>query len=149
MKVYLDIDGVLVMHSQKTPYSDEFIKFLVENFDCYWLSTNVKGNTDFVLNRLKDIFSPKTMEYIKKIKPTDWKTLKTEAINLNEDFWWFDDFVLQKEREILKEKNKSNRLILIRLKEFHWTLKDYLDFYKEKGELCSLDDGVTWKPINE
>ena len=144
MKAYLDIDGVLVIHNQKTPHSDEFIKFLVENFDCYWLTTNVKGDIDFVFNRLKDIFGSETMKYIKKIKPTNWQTLKTEAINLDEDFWWFDDFVLQKERAILEEKNKSNRLILIKLKEFHWTLKDYLNFYKDMGGFFSLDDGVVY-----
>ena len=142
MKVYLDIDGVLVMHGEKTQYADEFIKFLVENFDCYWLSTNVKGNTDFVLNRLKNIFSPETMECIKKIKPTNWQTLKTEAINLDEDFWWFDDFALQKETEILAEHRKENRLILVRLKEFSWTLYDFLDFYKQNNLFCSLNDRV-------
>jgi len=134
MKIYLDVDGVLVMHGEKTLHSDEFIKYLVKNFDCYWLTTNVKGNTDFVLNRLKDIFSPETMEYLKKLKPTDWGTLKTDAINFDEDFWWFEDYVLEKELEVLKEKGKEKCLVQIGLKDSH--------FYKKNKFISSLEDVI-------
>lgn len=116
MKAFLDIDGVILANDrQKANYSDEFIKYLVENHDVYWLTTHCKGDANFTIEHLGGYFSPETMELLKKIKPTNWDTWKTEAINLNEDFLWFDDQVFDEEINILKVNNKYGSWVQIDL----------------------------------
>ena len=45
MKLYIDIDGVLLKLRDPHPagYAKEFISYIVEHFDCYWLATHCKG----------------------------------------------------------------------------------------------------------
>jgi len=127
MKIYLDVDEtILANNKQKANYADEFIKFLVENHDCYWLSTNVKGNTDFIIHRLEEFFDSKTMKYVEKIKPTNWQTWKTEAIDFSKDFLWFDDYLFEEEVKVLKEKNKLDSWIKIDLSKNPDQLEDLI-----------------------
>jgi len=39
-----------------------------------------------------------------KIQPTNWDTLKTEAIDFTNDFRWFDDNIKEAEMVVLKER---------------------------------------------
>ena len=50
-----------------------------------------------------------------KIKPTKWKVLKTEAINMNEDFLWFDDTLSWGEEQELKKHNKVSSYVKVNL----------------------------------
>lgn len=117
MKAYLDIDGVILANDQqKANYSDEFIKYLVENYDVYWLTTHCKGDASFAVELLsRRGFSPETLEYIKKIKPTNWNTWKTDAIDFSEDFLWFDDQVFNEEIRVLRENGKYSSWLQINL----------------------------------
>ncbi|MCL5410455.1 MAG: hypothetical protein M1324_01220 [Patescibacteria group bacterium] len=127
MKVYLDVDEtILANNKQKANFADEFIRYLVENHNCYWLSTNVKGDTDFILNRLKEFFDKRSMDYIRKIKPTNWKTWKTEAIDFNNDFRWYDDYLFEEEIKVLKEKNRLDSWIKIDLTKNPNQLKSHI-----------------------
>lgn len=126
MKIYLDVDEtILANNKQKANYADEFIKYLVGNYDCYWLSTNVKGDTDFVLNRLREFFNSETVEYIKKIKPTNWQTWKTEAIDFNDNFLWFDDYLFKEEKRVLIEKGKLDSWVEVDLAKNSNQLKQF------------------------
>ena len=40
---------------------------------------------------------------MKCIKPTDWGTLKTDAIDFGEEFYWLDDYPFQAELNVLKD----------------------------------------------
>lgn len=61
---------------------------------------------------------------LKKIKPTNWDTLKTEAIDFESNYFWIDDNPMEAEQKILKEKNngyliivnKNDSLILVKEK---------------------------------
>jgi len=44
-----------------------------------------------------------------KIKPTRWKVLKTEAIDMNEDFLWFDDAPTREDLDKLKKHNRISQ----------------------------------------
>lgn len=117
MKIYLDIDGVLVDYNCKPmPYLREFVDFVFEisNGDVYWLTTHSHdGNTDRPLNYLSQIVDPDILEKLKTVKPTKWDTLKTEGIDLSSDFLWFDDTIFNAEYKKLEEVGKEHCLVRI------------------------------------
>ena len=45
-KLYIDIDGVLLKNREDKAVEgiSSFIRFIVSNFDCYWLTTHCKGD---------------------------------------------------------------------------------------------------------
>lgn len=116
MKLYLDIDGVILKKDHTIPeYGQEFISYLVTNFECYWLSTHCKGNTNQALNHLSNCYPPSTLELLKIVKPTNWTDLKTEAIDLHADFIWLEDYPFQAEKQVLDRINKIDSLITVDL----------------------------------
>lgn len=116
-KLYLDIDGVLI--TSKDPSvpdgMDEFIQFITSNFDCYWLTTHCKGDANRCIQYLKSYFSDNILDLMAMIKPTNWNTLKTEAINLFEPFVWLDDYPMMAEKIVLESAKKSDCLITVNL----------------------------------
>jgi hypothetical protein len=45
------------------------------------------------------------LEIVKKIKPTNWQTNKTEGIDFSQPFLWFDDDLFLGERQELERRN--------------------------------------------
>ena len=117
MKIYLDIDGVLVDYNcNPMPYLKEFIDFVfdISNGDVYWLTTHSHdGNTNRPLNYLSQVVDPDIFEKLKTVKPTKWDTLKTEGIDLSSDFLWFDDTIFNVEYKRLEEVGKEQCLIKV------------------------------------
>ncbi len=116
-KIYLDVDGVLLTskHTRVADFANEFILFVVANFDCYWLTTHCKGDIKTVIRYLSSYFSQDIIQKLLSIKPTDWTTLKTEAIDYNSNYLWLEDNPFQSEIEILKSKSQEERLIKVDL----------------------------------
>jgi hypothetical protein len=88
--LYLDIDGVLLTtkHTQAAPGVDEFVEFITQHFTCYWLTTHCKGDSAPALRYLSRFLKPATLEKLRQaVRPTNWDTLKTEAIDLASDFF--------------------------------------------------------------
>lgn len=114
-KLYLDIDGVLLTakHTQAAPGVDEFI---TQHFDCYWLTTHCKGDSAPAIRYLSRFLLPATLEKLRlAVHPTNWDTLKTEAIDLASDFYWLDDRPFQSEIAYLQAYRVSDRLIIVDL----------------------------------
>lgn len=109
MNIYLDIDGVLLVNeTHAANYADEFLQAVLEKYpdSTYWLTThNWRGE-----NRTKEVLSPylkpETVKLLNKIKPSEWGELKTDAIDFDQDFLWFDDDLWPDELKAL-EKNKA------------------------------------------
>lgn len=121
MNIYLDIDGVLLHDSldqRGVPanHSEELIKFLVDNFQVYWLTTHCHGGGNNAPEYLKNRF-PNLGTYIEKIKPTDWGSWKTDAIDFGHDFRWLDDDVYKPELDKLTAHNSLDKLIKVNLRE--------------------------------
>ena len=116
--LYLDIDGVLLTKHNTTiaEYADEFIKFVCINFNCYWLTTHCKADTNTSLDYLAPYFEH-LMDYLSKIKPSPqiWETLKTEGIDFSRKFYWIEDNPFMAEKKILKEYGCVNSLIEVNL----------------------------------
>jgi hypothetical protein len=51
------------------------------------------------------------------VRPTNWDTLKTEAIDLASDFYWLDDRPFQAETAYLQGHGVADRLIIIDLNQ--------------------------------
>lgn len=102
MNIYLDIDGVILANDkQPALYVKEFLKYVTDNYPTYWLTTHCKGDSVITLNFLSLFLDQETIEIAGKIKPTNWSTSKTEAVDFNSPFLWFDDFIFEFEKEDL------------------------------------------------
>jgi hypothetical protein len=120
MNIYLDIDGVLLTKQGgfEANYLYEFLKFVTENHDCYWLTSHCKGDAESVLRHLKyNKVSEKSLELLKKVKPTNFELAKTEAIDFSKDFLWFDDYIFDREKEDLIKHNAFENWIKVDLRK--------------------------------
>lgn len=115
-KLYLDIDGVLVTanNSRAADGVIPFLQFITSNFECYWLTTHCKGDSKPVINYVRG-FVPDSEHFLPKINPTNWNALKTEAIELDSEFFWLDDYPMMAERQVLKRHGKESSLIVVDL----------------------------------
>ena len=117
-KLYLDIDGVLLTakHTQAAPGVDKFVEFITQHFACYWLTTHCKGDSAPALRYLSSFLKPATLERLRQaVQPTNWDTLKTEAIDVTADFYWLDDSPFQSEIAYLQARSVANRLVVVNL----------------------------------
>ena len=113
LNIFIDIDGVLLGRSAATgactlaPHAKEFLEFCLDNFDCYWLTTHCKGSIDTVVDYLAPYADAELNTLIARIKPTCFKTFKTEA--LFGDFIWVDDQPSAYEIQVLDDNNRLDR----------------------------------------
>lgn len=117
MKIYLDIDGTLIS-KDFLPASNlhEFTKKALSVGEVFWLTTHCKeNNRDRVLEYLARYIPVDTLTLMRQIKPTHWDTLKTEAIDFSDHFLWFDDYLLEVEKNILKKKDVLSSWVKIDL----------------------------------
>lgn len=117
--IYIDVDGVLLTIKNTKPAvnSIEFIHYILANFNCYWLTTHCKGDSTPALKYLNQFFDNVIIEKLKTVKTTNWSTLKTDAIDLNSDFFWIEDYPFQAEINILEYNNKKDNLIIVDLNQ--------------------------------
>ncbi len=119
MNIYLDIDGVLLdtKEYKQMPYLKEFLNtvFDISNNNVYWLSTHTKhGENDIALYHLEEALDKDIFEMIKGIKNTKWEILKTEGIDLNSEFLWFDDNIFNAEYSVLEKIGKEYCLMKVK-----------------------------------
>jgi hypothetical protein len=128
MKIYLDIDGVLITKDGQPAKSViPFLKNVTDNHQTYWLTTHCKGDASMAVHYLKKLLPAETFPYLEKIQATDWQTLKTEAIDYSKDFRWLDDYVMQSEQAILARHGAQDKIILVNLKAKPDSLKELMN----------------------
>ena len=105
-KIYFDIDGVL--KGTASPQEDivALLRYCLDNYaGCiYWLTTHCRGgenHTDFALRG--ELPDDLVDELYSKVLPTNWKAMKTEAIDMDSDFVWLDDTLFESEKMILEQ----------------------------------------------
>ena len=82
----------------------------------YWLTTHCKGNSTPAPHYLARFLPPATVERLRNtVQPTNWDTLKTEAIDVESAFYWLDDQPFQAEIASLQAKGVANQLITVDL----------------------------------
>ena len=117
MNYYLDVDGTIITKEhQEALELNNFLKYLFNTGQVYWLTTHCRyEDTSSVISYLKPFLDLKNYDLMKKIFPTTWNTLKTEAINFSQPFFWFDDYLLEVEKRILFENRCLEKWIMIDL----------------------------------
>lgn len=116
--IYLDIDGVLLANeSNAAPYAEEFLIYILDNYpgSVYWLTTHCWNGTNRTKEALLPAFSKNSINRLNEIKPTQWGTSKTDAIDFSKPFLWFDDDLYEPERIKLEEHQVLNQWIEINL----------------------------------
>ena len=70
MKLYLDIDGVLLhpKEDKAAEHAAELIEYITSEFDCYWLTTHCKGDAGPAVQYLSGYFPDMIVEKLMKIK---------------------------------------------------------------------------------
>lgn len=118
MDIYLDIDGVLLANDlHAANHSSDFLKYILTKYPdtTYWLTTHYQGDPNVPIQHIGHLFDQKTVELMKKIKPTTWDLAKTRAINFDRPFLWFDDDLFFEERQTLLKHNDLDSWIEVDL----------------------------------
>lgn len=105
----------------------EFLSYTVKNYDVYWLTTHCNGYAPDAVLYLSKFVTPDIVDLVMKIKPTKWNVCKTEAINMTEDFLWFDDTLSFDEEKQLREKGKLESFVRVNLDLEPDILKEFVD----------------------
>lgn len=136
MKIYLDIDDTLIntdyRNTRPAKHLKKFLEYMLNNHDVYWLTTHCNGDATVPVSYLSRFVSPDIIPFIMRIKPTSWNILKTEGIDMSEDFLWFDDTLSWGEERELKKHNKLSSHVKVDLD----THPDFLLDYIEKPAIC-------------
>lgn len=122
MKIYLDIDGTMIhddlsdMYCKAAVGLEEFI-IALRPYETYWLTTHcTEGDPTRAQQIMKDVLPESLHADIDRIKPTVWQDLKTNGIDFNSDFIWFDNDIYNGEWEILKQCNENQLVIEVDLR---------------------------------
>ena len=103
-----DIEVILAKHAK------EFIEFCLSNYQCFWLTTHCNdGDPKNLMKMFRSYADSAVMELLKNIKPTQWKTFKSEAIDFSSNFYWIEDQLMSYEIDQLKKNNAFDRWIKI------------------------------------
>ena len=131
--LFVDIDGVLLRRDNTLAKdAKEFLGWAIDHFDCYWLTTRDRSGLERIITAFKDQLPE---DLIRKIKPTQWETLKTEAIDLNSDFYWIDDGLLATERDLV-----GGRWIMVNVNKNHDAIKEAWDTLMDKLDLTTINE---------
>lgn len=120
MNIYLDIDGVLLANDlSPANHAHEFLEYVIRNFpdSTYWLTTHCQGDANVPIQHVGHLFEDKTVELMRKIKPTTWDLAKTRAIDFSQPFLWFDDDLFYEENQDLLENNALDNWIKVDLRK--------------------------------
>ena len=119
MNIYLDIDGVLLANDLRPAnFASEFLEYVLNKYpdSTYWLTTHCKGDAERPIRNIGHLFDDKTVELMRKIKPTNWDMSKTDGIDFSQPFLWFDDDLFSNERTKLIENNVLENWIEVDLR---------------------------------
>jgi hypothetical protein len=118
--IYLDIDGVILANEENLSIgAEEFIKYAVENFDVYWLTTHcTQSDATHAINYVMRAGSESLRSHLEKLIPTSWSDNKTEAIDFSKPFLWFDDDCYLAEKRDLEANNAFNSWVEVDLRNY-------------------------------
>ncbi len=134
MNIYLDIDGVLLANEKfHANYAPEFLEYVLTKFpnSTYWLTTHCHSDADanVPIQHIGFLFDDKTVELMRKIKPTTWDMKKTDGIDFSQPFLWFDDDLFSGERQTLIDNNALDNWIEVDLRKDPNMLASFLSSF--------------------
>lgn len=122
MKIYLDIDGTMIHEDLTENYGkaaaglEEFI-IALRPYDTYWLTTHcTTGDPVNAVRIMKNVLPESLYPDIDRIKGTVWSDMKTEALDWDSDFIWFDNDIFDAEWKALKQCNENQSVVQVDLR---------------------------------
>jgi hypothetical protein len=133
-KLYLDVDGVVLMRTGRQTYrgltefqdadhATTFLRFCTEHFDCYWLTARSREGSIAEVKRAfgHAVPNPAATEQerddlkalVSGIPVAAWGEMKADAFGVEEDFCWIDDNPDTLSLSWLKYHGLSDRLVVV------------------------------------
>jgi len=136
--LYVDIDGVLLANeSHLAEGAAEFIKYIADNFEVYWLTTHcMRGEPEWPVEYVNRASEEDLSPWLSKFMPTSWSLKKTDAIDMSKPFLWFDDDCFSGERIDLKENGVYDSWIEVELHKYNDQIVHELKMLKSIIEGC-------------
>ena len=140
MNIYLDIDQTLISGPEPAPHLEEFLKYVTNHHNCYWLTLRDKGDIGesssgrtHAAIQMTFYVSKDKWEYLDKIKTAKWNAWRTEGINWEEDFIWLSDYIFPEEMKVLKAKGVYDSWFPINSSKNPNVLMDVINGLKNKN----------------
>ena len=105
LNIYLDIDGVIKGCTSPKEDIEEFLRNCLDNYpnSIYWLTTHCNHGVNRAPEALQGVLSQELVdELARKVNTTEWEVLKTDGIDKDQDFVWFDDNLFESEKRVLE-----------------------------------------------
>lgn len=128
MKVFLDVDGVLLGTDRDQPHrlrladhALEFLAFVLARAEVYWLTPHCRGSTRAVIDHLvrhsKASERERVLTLAPQVRATDYRGLRTEALPACGRFVWLDDAPEQGELAMLRGRGWLDRWLFVDTRE--------------------------------
>ncbi|OGE10837.1 hypothetical protein A3A60_02550 [Candidatus Curtissbacteria bacterium RIFCSPLOWO2_01_FULL_42_26] len=114
--IYIDIDGVILTKGGvPAQHLDKFLTYILSKYSVFWLTSRCHGDSKYTIKYLSQFLLPDSLSLAGKIKPTDFRLDKTEAIDFGKKFFWLDDELFASEVNTLREHDKYDSWIEVNL----------------------------------
>lgn len=128
MKVFVDIDGVLLGPDRDKPHrfaladhALELLAFVVAKAELVFLSPHANGDVQPAIDQLvrhaKASDRERVLDLAAKAKPCRYRALRTEALPADGDFVWIDDEPTPEELEVLRARGWLDRWLWVDTRE--------------------------------
>lgn len=144
LNIYLDIDGVVRGCASPKEDIENFLNHCLAKYpnSIYWLTTHCNHGVNRAPEALQGILSQELVDRLADtVKPTEWEILKTDAIDKDQDFVWFDDNLFESEERVLDAYNIADGFFRMNSKDSEMAKKvlNYLKrarIIKEINRIC-------------
>lgn len=116
MNIYIDLDGVLFTGAEQVAnHADEFLRAILEKYpdSTYRLAARSQRDENKAKEILVSHLKPETVALLDRIKISEWKDLKTDAIDFEQDFLWFDNELWPSELNVLEKHEVAEQFIMV------------------------------------
>ncbi len=116
MNLYLDIDGVILGTASPAEDVEALLTLILDCFpaSAYWLTTHCRAGKNRTREWLQGELPDALLNRLDRtLQPTDWNTMKTEAIDFSVPFLWLDDGLLWSERDTLEKHGALDSWIVM------------------------------------
>ncbi|MCU0862326.1 MAG: hypothetical protein MUC36_00920 [Planctomycetes bacterium] len=128
MKVFLDVDGVLLGTDRERPqrllladHALDFLAFALARAEVYWLTPHCRGDAravvDHIVRHSKASDRERVMKLAPQVRATDYRGLRTEALPADGRFVWLDDAPEQGELAMLRGRGWLDRWLFVDTRE--------------------------------